>query len=80
MITKFKIFEDNKPKYKIGDTVYLLDINSKPFEKCKITKIIYDIDMDIDLFRYIVDLHPSSSIGEKWLKSEYEIDAEKYNL
>ena len=81
MITKFKIFENNDSKFKIGDIVYMLDINLEPYKKCK----IIDVSNKIDPItgekgnRYILDGYPYSISG-KYLKAECEIDSEKYNL
>ena len=77
MITKFKIFENNETKFKVGDSVYILDINENPYNKGKITKVL---NYSNNIKRYITDQYPNATMSEDYLKFDYEIDAEKYNL
>ena len=84
MITKFKIFENNEPKFKVGDTVYIKSYYGKEFlldddgslMKCKIKEVRKRKTSN----EYKLDGYPFVTFDDDDLKSEYEMDAEKYNL
>lgn len=83
MITNFKLFENvrkvNKPIYKIGDIVYT--ITGKKGKIIKVHRGYYNDSLDVfEPHRYLLDILPHLAIREDVLRSEIEVNSEKYNL
>jgi hypothetical protein len=79
MITNFKIFESNEPKFKIGDTVVVKNHNIRG-EIIKISKSYYDDITGFSPTGYILDTLPNLSIREDSLELDYKVDSKKYNI
>jgi hypothetical protein len=84
MITNFKLFENNEPKFEIGDEVCVITDPKKI--KCIIVKVypaktntanVFDMN---NFNYYVLDNYPHMTIREDQLIGDYEIDAKKYNL
>lgn len=88
MITNFKIYEDTyyvdiskKNKFKVGDYIYCINTNySIDLEEDKKYKILRIVQGDNDKDTLLLDGLLSNHYVENRFISEYEYDANKYNL